>query len=154
MQHNAGPASHQHPQQTSKRIWSYGECSSTRFPMNTKDLNMFLSHRIALAQKNQEVTITYIACKVLRGPYDSPKAQHGRSRPLYFTSSVQCSRHNTPKFSRWTIQTKTTLCTADLSDHQDVLDQSKHLSIPTPVPTMQAMHADKNRDRLQEAQIL
>ena len=125
-----------------KRIWSYRDIPLQDIPTNTKDLNMFLSHRIALAKTNQQVTIAYITCNVLRGPYDNSKEQHGRRRPLYFTSSVQCSRHDTLKFSRWTIQTKTTLSTAHLSDRQDVLDQSKHLSIPAPVPTMQAMHAD------------
>ena len=33
-------------------------------------------------------------------------------------------------------------CIADLSDRQDVLDQSKHLLIPTRVHTRQAVHAD------------
>ena len=93
-----------HPTSThNKPAKEYGAIASVPLqdiPTNTKDLNMFLSHRIALAKTNQEVTIAYITCNVLQGPYDNSKEQHGRRRPLYFTSSVQCSWHDTLKFSR------------------------------------------------------
>ena len=70
-----------HPTSThNKPAKEYGAIASVPLrdiPMNTKDLNMFLSHRIVLAKTKPDVTIAYITCNVLRGPYGSSKAHHG-----------------------------------------------------------------------------